>query len=61
MIVDFIVVGLAINRSLEMFSSLLGTWIPFAMIFASTWLTGRRNTSGSAADEATPSASRVAA
>ncbi len=41
MAVDFLVVALAILRSLEMFASLLGTWIPFALIFASTWLTSR--------------------
>ena len=39
-IVDFLVVAILINRSLEMFVSLLGTWIPFALIFASTYLTG---------------------
>lgn len=38
---DFFVVALLINRSLEMFSSLLGTWIPFFLIFISTYLTGR--------------------
>lgn len=38
--VDFFVVALLINRNLEMFTSLLGTWIPFAMIFTSTYLTG---------------------
>jgi len=38
--VDFLVVAILINRSLEMFVSLLGTWIPFALIFASTYLTG---------------------
>ena len=38
--VDFLVVALVINRSLDMFASLLGTWIPFALIFASTYLTG---------------------
>jgi hypothetical protein len=38
--VDFFVVALVINRSLEMFASLLGTWIPFALIFTSTFLTG---------------------
>ena len=37
---DFFVVALMINRSLEMFASLLGTWIPFALIFASTYMTG---------------------
>ncbi len=38
--VDFFVVAILINRSLEMFGSLLGTWIPFALIFLSTYLTG---------------------
>jgi hypothetical protein len=37
---DFFVVAMLINRSFEMFSSLLGTWIPFALIFTSTYLTG---------------------
>ena len=37
---DFFLVALVINRSLEMFTSLLGTWIPFALIFLSTYLTG---------------------
>ena len=39
-IVDFIVVALMINRSLDMFASPLGTWIPFALIFTSTYVTG---------------------
>jgi hypothetical protein len=39
-VVDFFVVALLINRSLDMFGSLLGTWIPFALIFTSTYLTG---------------------
>ncbi len=38
--VDFFFVALVINKSLEMFASLLGTWIPFALIFISTYLTG---------------------
>lgn len=37
---DFFVVALLINESLDMFTSLLGTWIPFALIFASTYLAG---------------------
>jgi hypothetical protein len=41
---DFFVVAMLINRSFEMFASLLGTWIPFALIFASTYLTGRSET-----------------
>ena len=39
-LVDFFVVALLINRSLDMFTSLLGTWIPFALITSSTYLTG---------------------
>jgi len=39
-VVDFFVVALLVNRSLEMFASVLGTWIPFALMFASTYLTG---------------------
>ena len=39
-IVDFFIVALLINKSMEMFASLLGTWIPFALIFASTYVTG---------------------
>jgi len=37
---DFFLVALIINKSLEMFQSLLGTWIPFVLIFLSTYLTG---------------------
>jgi hypothetical protein len=38
---DLFVVALLINRSLEMFTSLIGTWVPFSLIFASTYATGR--------------------
>ncbi len=38
---DFFIVAMLINRSFEMFASILGTWLPFALIFASTYLTGR--------------------
>jgi hypothetical protein len=40
MFMDFFLVALVINRSLEMFQSVLGTWIPFVLIFSSTYLTG---------------------
>lgn len=40
MVVDFFVMAMLILRSLDMFASLLGTWIPFALIFASTLMTG---------------------
>jgi hypothetical protein len=37
---DFFAVALLIEKSFEMFASLLGTWIPWALIFTSTYLTG---------------------
>lgn len=40
MLVDFLVVALLINKSLSMFESLIGTWIPFALIFGSAFITG---------------------
>ncbi len=40
MLVDFFLVALVILRSLDMFASLLGTWIPFALIFGATYITG---------------------
>lgn len=39
-LVDFGVVALLILRSLDMFRSPLGTWIPFGLIFAATAITG---------------------
>jgi hypothetical protein len=42
---DFFVVAMLINRSFEMFTSILGTWLPFALIFTSTYLTGHFMTS----------------
>jgi hypothetical protein len=41
MFVDFFLVALVINKSLEMFTSALGTWIPFLLIFASTYIVAR--------------------
>lgn len=37
---DFFVVALMIEKSLEMFTSPIGTWIPFTLIFVTTYLTG---------------------
>ncbi|MBE9511358.1 MAG: hypothetical protein IMY71_10800 [Bacteroidetes bacterium] len=37
---DFFIVALLIEKSLEMFESILGIWLPFALIFISTNLTG---------------------
>ncbi len=39
-LMDFFVVALLINQSFDMFLSPIGTWIPFASIFLSTYLTG---------------------
>ena len=40
MAMDTFVVSLLILRSTEMITSILGAWIPFFLIFASTFLTG---------------------
>jgi hypothetical protein len=40
-VVDFFLVALVIEQSFEMFTSPLGTWIPFTLIFLSAYLTGR--------------------
>lgn len=37
---DFFIVSLLINKNFDMFLSPLGTWIPFTLIFTSTYLTG---------------------
>lgn len=37
---DIFPVATVINRSFEMFTSVLGTWIPWLLIFLSTYLTG---------------------
>jgi hypothetical protein len=36
---DVFVVALLIEKSFEMFASLIGTWIPWVLIFVSTYLT----------------------
>ena len=41
---DVFVVALMIEKSFGMFTSILGTWLPFALIFASVYLTGRWRT-----------------
>lgn len=37
---DVLVVALLVERSFEMFASLLGVWIPLSLIFGATYLTG---------------------
>lgn len=38
---DYFVVALLIQRDLAMFRSMAGTWLPFLLIFASTYLVGQ--------------------
>ena len=54
---DYLLVALVILRSLEMFTSVLGTWIPFALIFLATWLTGASITRGAARRPMAPATS----
>lgn len=37
---DVLVVGVLIQKSLAMFTSVIGTWIPFALIFLATFAVG---------------------
>ena len=37
---DVFIVAAVIERSAKMFESFLGTWLPFLLIFLSTWKTG---------------------
>ena len=39
-LMDFFVVALLIEKSFEMFTSVIGTWGPFALIFVAAYLTG---------------------
>lgn len=39
-VMDIFVVALFIERSFDMFESILGTWLPFLLIFVATWWTG---------------------
>jgi hypothetical protein len=38
---DVVVVALLIEGSFAMFGNILGTWVPFALIFLATYVTGR--------------------
>lgn len=38
--IDVFVIALLVEKSLAMFTSILGTWIPFSLIFSATYLTG---------------------
>jgi peptidoglycan biosynthesis protein MviN/MurJ (putative lipid II flippase) len=39
-LMDAFVIAIFVEKSFAMFASILGTWIPFALIFLSTWLVG---------------------
>jgi len=39
-LLDLVLVAGVIQRSLEMFTSVVGTWLPFGLIFLATWVTG---------------------
>lgn len=41
LMLDFFVVALLIEKSFDMFSSILGVWLPQVLIFSATYLTGR--------------------
>ena len=40
-LMDFFVIALFVEKSFTMFASVLGTWIPFALIFVSTYIVGQ--------------------
>jgi hypothetical protein len=37
---DMFVIALLVEKSFDMFRSVLGTWLPFVLIFLTIWLTG---------------------
>jgi hypothetical protein len=39
-LLDVFVIALLVERSFDMFRSFVGTWLPFALIFVASWLTG---------------------
>lgn len=39
-LLDLVVVAPLMERSFEMFRSLVGTWIPFVLIFLAAWIAG---------------------
>ena len=40
-LMDLLVITPLVEKSFEMFGSIIGTWIPFGLIFVSTYLTGK--------------------
>ena len=43
LLMDFFIVALLIEGSLRMFGNVLGTWIPFILIFIATYYTGQNS------------------
>jgi hypothetical protein len=43
---DLFIVALLIEKSFAMFRSILGTWLPFTLIFLATYFTGRLTKKG---------------
>ena len=43
LLMDFFIVALLIEGSLRMFGNVLGTWIPFILIFLATYYTGQHS------------------
>ena len=43
---DLFIVALLIEKSFAMFKSILGTWLPFTLIFLATYFTGRLTKKG---------------
>lgn len=39
-LLDLVVVAGALQQNLEIFQSIVGTWLPFILIFLATWITG---------------------
>ena len=40
-LLDLVIVASFVERSLAMFGSFTGSWFPFVLIFAGTWMTGK--------------------
>jgi hypothetical protein len=43
---DFFLIAMLIQKNFVMFKSILGTWIPFILIFLSTYFVGKKVTNG---------------
>ena len=41
-LVDFLLVAAVLLKDFSMFQSVIGTWLPFLLLFLSAWLVGKR-------------------